>query len=122
MDIILRKTSGPGRLWLAGGLGLIWNAYGIVQFMGSVSATQESLMAQGMTANQAAAMTGYPAWMTIAFAVGVFGGLIGALLLLMRKALAVPVFAGSLAGYAALFAGDVFHGVFAAMGAPRLSF
>ncbi len=58
--------------------------------------------------------------MTIAFAVGVFGGALGCLLLLARRAIAVPVFALSLAGYLALYAGDILHGVFAAMGAPQV--
>ncbi len=120
MDIALRRTSGSKALWIVGALALAWNAYGVVQFLGSVSATQESLLAQGLTAEQAAVMTGYPAWMTVAFAIGVFGGLIGSVLLLMRKTLAVPVFAASLAGYVALYAGDIFHGVFAAMGAPQV--
>lgn len=120
MDITLRKTNGFNSLWIIGGLALIWNAYGVVQFAGSVTATQESLLAQGLTAEQAAVMTGYPTWMTIVFAVGVFGGLAGSVLLLMRKALAVPVFAASLTGYVALYAGDIVHGVFAAMGAPQV--
>ncbi len=120
MDITLRKTNGFSSLWTTGGLALIWNAYGVVQFAGSVTATQDSLLAKGLTAEQAAVMTGYPAWMTIAFAIGVFGGLAGSALLLMRKAWAVPVFAASLAGYMALYAGDIVHGVFAAMGTPQV--
>lgn len=111
----------PLWFWSVAGLGLAWNVFGAVQFTGSLSATAESLQAQGLTAEQAAVMLGYPVWMTIAFAIGVFGGALGCLLLLARRAIAVPVFALSLAGYLALYAGDILHGVFAAMGAPQVA-
>lgn len=65
-------------------------------------------------------MLGYPVWMTVVFAVGVFGGTIGCLLMLARKAVSVPVFALSLIGYIALYVGDIVHGVFAAMGMPQV--
>ena len=73
-----------------------------------------------LTAEQAAVMLGYPVWMTVVFAVGVFGGAIGCLLMLARSAVAVPVFALSLFGYIALYIGDIIHGVFAAMGTPQV--
>lgn len=107
-------------LWLIGVLALAWNGFGVIQFLGSVTATPASLMADGLTAEQAAVMTGYPIWMTVSFAIGVFGGLIGSALLITRKRLAVPVFAISLAGYLALYTGDIVHGVFAVMGTPQI--
>jgi hypothetical protein len=114
------KGTTPLWFWIVAGLGLAWNIFGAVQFMGTLSATTESLQAQGLTAEQAAVMLGYPVWMTAAFAVGVFGGAIGCLLMLARKAVAVPVFALSLVGYIALYIGDIVHGVFAAMGTPQV--
>jgi hypothetical protein len=110
----------PIWVWVTAGLGLAWNIFGAVQFVGSLNATTESLQAQGMTADQAAVMLGYPAWMTVAFAIGVFGGVIGCVLLLLRQKLAVPVFGVSLIAYVALYAGDIIHGVFAALGAPQI--
>ena len=107
--------------WAAAGLGLAWNIFGAVQFAGSLSATTQSLMAQGLTAEQAAVMLGYPSWMTFAFALGVFGGILGCVMLIWRKAIAVPVFAVSLAAYVALYIGDIVHGVFAALGAPQVA-
>ena len=120
MDMVLHRDAGAKAIWIVGGLALAWNAYGVFQFLGSVSATPESLVAAGLTAEQAAVMTGYPMWMTVAFAIGVFGGLAGSLLLLARNANAVGVFHLSLAGYVALYAGDIVHGVFAAMGLPQI--
>ena len=115
---IAAKT--PVWFWVAAGLGLAWNVFGAVQFIGSLNATSESLHAQGMTAEQAAVMLGYPAWMTIAFAIGVFGGIIGCVLLLLRNKLAFPVFLASLLGYIVLYIGDITEGVFAALGTPQV--
>ena len=100
--------------------GVAWNIFGVVQFTGSVAATQETLIASGMTPEQAAVMTGYPAWMTVAFGIGVFAGLSGSVLLLLRKAQAMPVLLASLVAYVALWIGDAVHGVFAALGASQV--
>jgi hypothetical protein len=101
-------------LWLilpsAAALG--WNVFGLWQFAGFLTQTQDSLMADGMTEVQAMAYSSLPGWMTIVFAIGVIGGTIGCALLLGRRRLAVPVLAISLAGYVALFAGDWAHGLF----------
>ena len=69
-------------------------------------------MAAGMTSEQAAVYFALPAWITVVFAVGVFAGLAGSVLLLLRKTVAVQIFAVSLVGYIALFSGDVGYGVF----------
>jgi hypothetical protein len=50
----------PLWFWIVAGLGLAWNVFGAVQFTGSLSATAESLQAQGLTADQATVMLGYP--------------------------------------------------------------
>lgn len=120
MTTLTLKLPAPAWLWATAGLGLAWNAYGIVQFVASLSATPDGLMAQGLTEAQAAVMLGYPAWMTVAFAIGVFGGAVGCALLMMRSSLALPVFAVSLAAYVVLYAGAIAQGVFAALGAPQV--
>ncbi len=115
-----KPQSVPLWYWAVTVLGLGWNIFGAVQFLGSVNATEESLLAQGLTAEQASVMLGYPAWMTIAFAIGVFGGVIGCVLLALKNRLAMPVFAVSLIGYIILYIGDITEGVFAAMGTPQV--
>ena len=65
--------------------GIAWNIFGAVQFAVSVAGTEQSLIASGLTAEQAAVMTGYPGWMTLAFAIGVFGGLAGSVLFIVRR-------------------------------------
>ena len=115
-------TSARAPYWFtaAAAGGIAWNIFGAIQFAGSVTATEASLIASGLTADQAAVMTGYPAWMTAAFAVGVFGGLAGSTLLLLRRTAAARVLLVSLLAYVALWIGDAVHGVFAAMGAPQV--
>lgn len=111
----------PLWFWIVSILGLAWNIFGVVQFLGSLSVTSDGLVASGLTAEQAAVMLGYPTWMTIAFAVGVFGGLAGCVLLLWRKRLAVPVFLVSFIGYVILYIGDITEGVFVAIGTSQIA-
>lgn len=114
-------TRRPAPWLIAAALGgIAWNLFGIAQFAGSVTATEASLIASGLSPEQAAVMTGYPAWMTLAFAVGIFGGLAGSVLLLLRRAGAMQVLLISLVAYVALWIGDAVHGVFAALGAPQV--
>ena len=114
--------SAPPGLWFTSvaGVGLVWNLFGALQFVRSVTADEVGLVASGMTSEQAAVMTGYPGWMTFAFALGVFGGLVGSVLLLLRLRFAQPILAVSLMAYVALWVGDAVHGVFAAMGLPQI--
>lgn len=98
-------------------LGVAWNIFGIVQLFGTLTGTPGSLMASGMTAEQAAAYLALPGWMNVAFALGVFGGLAGSVALALRRRVARPVLAVSMAAYVALFAGDAHHGLFEIM--PR---
>jgi putative effector of murein hydrolase len=120
LSVPARSLRTPLWLSIAALGGVAWNIFGAVQFANSVAATTESLMASGLTPEQAAVMTGYPAWMTLAFAIGVSGGLVGSVLLLFRRPLTQPVLAASLVAYVALWIGDAAHGVFAAMGVPQV--
>jgi hypothetical protein len=107
--------------WIIPGLGLAWNAFGLYQFISSVTSSREHLLAMGMTPEQVAVYTGVPGWMTAAFAVGVLGGLLGCLLLALRSKAATPVLALSLAAYVVLYIGDITEGVFAAFGLPQIA-
>lgn len=117
----MSKVNVPVWFWIAAILGLIWNLFGVFQFQQSVVSTQESLLAMGLTEAQANVMLTHPVWMTVAFALGTFGGLIGSVLLLFRKKQATFVFALSLAGYVLLYIGDITEGVFAALGAIQVA-
>jgi hypothetical protein len=102
-------------VWLVGlaAAGIAWNIFGLWQFAGSFRQTEQSLMAAGMTRPQATLYLALPAWVSVAFAVGVIGGLAGSIALALHGAVALPVLAASLAGYIVLFAADWSYGVFA---------
>jgi len=110
-----RDNRAPAWFWGAAGFGLLWNLYGIYQFIGTLTPAGRSAMAAGMTAAQAQVYFSLPTWMTVVFAIGVFGGLIGSVALAAQRGAAVPVLAASLVGYIGLFCGDVYFGVFDAM-------
>ena len=110
-----RGSRDPAWFWGMAGFGVLWNLYGIYQFIGTLTPAGRSAMAAGMTAVQAQIYFSLPAWMTAVFAIGVFGGLLGSVALAARRAAAVPLLAASLVGYIALFSGDVVFGVFDAM-------
>ncbi|MGG5821364.1 hypothetical protein [Falsiroseomonas sp. HW251] len=105
----------------AAAIGLAWNLFGATRFVATELATEAALVAGGMTPAQAALYAGLPGWMALAFALGVFGGVAGCVLMLLRRRAAVPVLAASLAGYLVLFAGDVTQGVFAAFGLGQVA-
>jgi hypothetical protein len=105
----------PAWLGVASALGILWNAYGVYQFAGSFTPSGQAAMTAGMTAAQAALYLSLPAWISVVFAVGVFGGLAGSVLLARKRRAARTVLAASLVGYGLLFAGDAYHGVFAAI-------
>lgn len=116
MTITTTAASMPTLIRGVAALGVAWNVFGVIQFWGQVSATPAMLMAKGMTAAQATLYASLPGWMTIVFAIGVFGGLVGAALLLIGQRAATTLLAMSLVGYIALYIGDITQGVFAAFG------
>jgi len=82
--------------WFVGGAALIWNLLGMAVYYMTVSATPEQLAAQ-YSADQIAIIENTPVWATSAFAIAVTAGVLGSLLLLLRKVWAIPVFIVSLA-------------------------
>jgi hypothetical protein len=120
MDGQAKATSLPSWGWAVAVLGMAWNIFGVLQFVGQVTQTESSMMGAGMTAEQVAVYARLPFWMDLAFGLGTVGGVIGCIFLLLRKRQAVPVFGASLAGYIVLFIGDIVNGVFAAFGASQV--
>ncbi|MBF9032198.1 hypothetical protein HKCCE3408_17495 [Rhodobacterales bacterium HKCCE3408] len=120
MDLAQSRPRTPAWFMIAAGLGLLWSLYGIYQYLNTVGADPAAFEAAGMTPDQAALMAGLPAWMAAVFAIGVFGGTIGAIGLLLKASWARPFLLASLAGYILLWIGDLLKGVFAAMGAPQI--
>lgn len=81
--------------WVIGIVALLWYLIGLFFYYTGVSATPEQL-AEVMTDEQVAIITGTPAWVTSANAIAVLAGVIASVLLLMRNKLAVPLYIVSL--------------------------
>ncbi|WP_257325102.1 hypothetical protein [Pseudoalteromonas rhizosphaerae] len=75
---------------------LIWNFLGVIAFIMQMLMTPD--MISKLPIEQQAAYSNTPIWSTIAFATAVFGGVLGCILLLLKKAIAQVLFALSLAG------------------------
>ena len=95
MDI---SAKAPTQLWIVGGLATIWNAFGAFDYV--MTQTRNAAYLAGFTDPQRVYFDSFPIWMEAAWAFGVWGGLLGSLLLLMRSRHAVTAFAVSLAGLA----------------------
>jgi len=75
--------------WIIGVVALLWNALGVNAYLQQAYRTEGFLAAYDEA--QLALMDSTPAWVTALFAIAVFSGAIGALLLLLKKKLAVPL-------------------------------
>ena len=82
--------------WVISAIGLLWNLLGANQYVQQAYKTDsfKSLY----TPEQLEIIGNMPAWATAAFAVGVFGGVLGCILLLLRKKQAKLLFQISLLG------------------------
>jgi len=88
----------PKHLWIIGGVSLIWNLMGGMDFTLSQLQT-DSYMAL-MSAQEAQYFNQLPAYVIVAWAFGVFGSILGSILLLLRHRWAVHAFKLSLLGIA----------------------
>ncbi len=114
MHVTNQHSASSTWLIISGVAGLAWNAFGVFQFFAQLGDTPT--MGEGLSAAQADIVAHQPWWMLCAFAVGVFGGLIGSALLVLRRKAAVSVFTASLIGYVILYVGDITTGIFTALG------
>ena len=111
----------PKSFWVLVGLFLIWNLLGVFHYLTSVNASVESLVAQGMTIKQAEVFHNTPSYHYAVFALGVWSGLFGAVLLLLRKVWAAPVFLFSAVMVIVSFVLDAVGGNLSALGSGYLS-
>ena len=80
--------------WVIGVIALIWNVLGSINFFVQMN---PEMLAQ-YRESERAIIEGRPVWATLGFAIAVFGGAFGSLLLLFRKSTAFYVFIASLLG------------------------
>ena len=77
--------------WVIGVIALIWNGLGAMAYLGRAFMTEEMIAALPKE-QQAELLVEHPAWVTAAFAIAVFAGVIASILLLMRKKLSYSLF------------------------------
>jgi len=108
-DEVNRKV--PTSFWIVAGAATVWNLIGLMIYYQQMTVSPE-VLAQSLTPEQVEFLTSTPKWATSAYAMAVNAGLLGSILLLLRKAWAVPLYGLSLA---AIIVQDV-HGFLLANG------
>jgi hypothetical protein len=102
-------TTTPGRpwhLWVIGILGGLWSVMGVVSFI-LTQMNVEAVMS-GFPPQQREYFASFPLWTDAFWAISVFCGLIGCLLLLLKNHLAYPVLLASLFGAIVYSLGGLF--------------
>jgi len=90
----------PAWFWAAAVLALLFEAFGCYMYIAQLSADRATL-----PLDQRAMWDATPTWMVAAYATAVWVGLVGAVLLLLRRKLAVPVLLMSLIAVVVQFSG-----------------
>jgi len=80
--------------WAIGAIALIWNVMGVINFFMQMNPDVLTAYRE----SERGIIEGRPAWATVGFAIAVFGGALGCLLLLLRKSAAYYLFIASLLG------------------------
>jgi len=93
------RGKAPWHLWLVGGLAVLFNAIGVFDYVMSMTEGPAYMASAGMTPAQIDHYLSMPTWMTAVWATGVWSAIIGSVLILLRRKLAFPVFALSLAAF-----------------------
>ena len=91
---ISSRTKAPWHLSVIGIIALLWNAMGAVDYF--LSQTKNEAYMSMFTPEQLEFFYSFPSWSVALWAIAVWGGLLGCILLLLRIKLAVNVFLVSL--------------------------
>jgi hypothetical protein len=100
-SIATAKVNTPWHLWVTGTLALLWNCVGAFDYV--MTQMRNASYLSSFTPEQLAYVDSFPKWVVATWALSVWGGVVGSILLLLRKRLAVPVFAISLAAMVPTF-------------------
>lgn len=96
----------PRSFYWISGIAILWNLIGILTYLGQVTMSPETLAE--LPPEQRSLYQDIPLWATSAYAIAVNAGVVGSILLLLRKAWALPVLILSLAGILVQFGHSVF--------------
>jgi len=86
----------PSHLWVVGIVSLVWNAGGAYDYV--MTNTRNEAYMSMMTAEQIAYFDSFPSWTVAVWAIGIWGAVLGSLLLLLRSRFAHPTFIASFGG------------------------
>lgn len=86
----------PVWFWIISIVALLWNLMGVIAYLQQAFMTEEALAV--LSEPERLLLETRPAWATAAFALAVWGGLLGCIALLLRKKWARPVLLISLIG------------------------
>ena len=86
----------PWHLWAIGAVSLLWNAGGAFDYV--MSRFGVGFYTEQMTPEQLAYLDGFPFLVSIGWGLGVWGAVLGSILLLLRSRFATHAFVLSLAG------------------------
>ena len=95
-DTMTVKT--PWHLWVVGVISLLWNGFGGYDFIQTTTRGEAYFRESGFDQAMIDYFNAIPNWVYVPWTLGVWGGVLGSLLLLLRSKWAVPVFALSLLG------------------------
>lgn len=96
-----RQARAPIHLWIVGIVSLLWNLFGATDYFmtRTKGAAWINQMMDGVDGEAYMAyINNFPLWASVGWGIGVWCALAGSILLLMRRGLAVPLFALSLIG------------------------
>lgn len=88
----------PRHLWVVGGASLLWSVFGAVDYTMTRLRNTDYLSQGGDPQVILDYIDSFPLWAQAGWGLGVWGALLGSLLLLARHRWAVPAFGVSLAG------------------------
>ena len=97
--LAVQETTTAGRpwhLWLVGIIGGLWSLMGVVSFV-LTQMNVEAVMSR-FPPQQRAYFESFPLWVVAFWAIGVFGGVIGCVLLLLKNRLAFHLLLASVIG------------------------
>jgi hypothetical protein len=86
----------PAHLWIVGILSLLWNCFGCYDYL--MTNTKNQAYLSQFPPDALTYWESLPAWLTAFWAIGVWGGLAGSILLLVRSRYSVWAFGLSLVG------------------------
>jgi hypothetical protein len=98
MDEVQARNT-PAHLWIVGILSLLWNSFGAYDYLMTRMRNMDYLGSMGMDPNEVLAyIDSFPIWAQFGWGLGVWGSVLGSILLLMRSRYAVHAFGASLFG------------------------